>query len=351
MNLQQTLKNISQPSKKWQQKNVLHHKDLLMPEDALQKLLFPIERLGGIFEECPVRILKKRKGIIFAADHGVTDERISAYPQEVTRQMLHTFSLQKGVITVLGKQNTIDITVVDVGVKGEKVKGENIITQKIKHGTENFSKTHAMTKEEVVKALEVGIKMADSLKKQNCDIALVGEMGIGNTTSASAITAVILGLAPQEVTGRGTGISEKIYNHKITIIKNALQKHNPKKDDPVDILEKVGGLEIAAMTGFLLGCAANRIPVLLDGFITGSAALLAHLFSKESISYCFASHVSKEQGHKKILEYLSLKPLLQLELALGEGSGAAVALPLLDSAIAISRNTGTFSEMMVANKR
>jgi nicotinate-nucleotide--dimethylbenzimidazole phosphoribosyltransferase len=348
--LEQTIKKITPLDKKSMQAMQAHHAQLLMPLGALSVPLSYVEQLAGIFTEKTARVLAKKRVVLFAADHGIAAEGVSAYPQEVTRQMLGSFANKWAVITALAKSQHMDVVVLDMGVKGEAIEAPTIRTEKLGEGTKNFLQEDAMSIAQLEKAVGVGIRMARETKAAGYDIALIGEMGIGNTTSASAISAVLLAVPVGGVTGHGTGVGEEAYRKKILLIEKALQNRKPDALDPLGVLQKVGGFEIAAMTGFLLGAAGCKLPVLLDGFITGSAALVASMVCLESKQYWIAGHVSKEQGHKKILEKLSLRPLLDLDLRLGEGSGAAFALPLLEQAIAVSRDTATFTTAQVSNK-
>lgn len=353
------MKNIQPLDKKSIEKIQKHHANLLMPSGALSVVLLYVEQLAGIYAEVPVRTLKRKRVVLFAADHGIAKEGVSAYPQEVTVQMLGSFAQNWAVITALAKNQNLDMTVFDVGVLGEGIVSEKISVQKIAQGTKNFLQENAMSEKELKIAMEIGREVAKETKKRGYDIALIGEMGIGNTTSASAITAALLHLPVQQITGHGTGVSEEIYKRKISIIKQALKargvileraKRPIESHNAYEVLRKVGGFEIAAMTGFLLGAAEQRLPVLLDGFITGAAALAAYSIDPMSKEYWIAGHISKEQGHRKILEKLSLRPILDLDLRLGEASGAAFALPVLEQAIAVSQNTGTFTMAGVSNK-
>lgn len=328
-----------------------HHETLLMPTDALKLLLSYVEKLAGIYKEIPVRILRKKKIIVFAADHGVAEEGVSAYPQDVTRQMLGSFVKSFAVITVLAKHLNADITVVDMGVKGEAIISKKMLNKKIAQGTQNFLYEDAMTSIELKKALETGLQLAKKCKKNGYDIVLLGEMGIGNTTSTSAIVASLLNVPVKSVTGYGTGISKKTYQKKISTLQKALRNRKINKKDPFDILQKVGGFEIAAMVGFLLGAAYFRLPVILDGFIGDAAALVAYHINPLAKDYWIAGQVSQEKGDRNVLKKLSLKPILDLEFRLGEASGAAIAFPILEQAVAISRNTGTFSQAKVSNKK
>ncbi len=344
-------KKIKPIDKKYMDKMRQYHNTLLMPTGALEVLLSYVEKLAGIYKETPVRTLKKKRIIVFAADHGIAEEGVSAYPQEVTKQMLSSFANNLAVITVLAKNQGLDITVVDVGVKGESIKGKNILTKKVSEGTKNFLYENAMSEVEFEKAFEIGINMAKETKTSGYDIALIGEMGIGNTTSSSAVAASLLDLPVSILTGYGTGINEKTYKLKISTIEKALRQRNIKTKDPLEILRKVGGFEIVAISGFLIGSAIYRLPVILDGFIGDVAALAAYCINPFAKDYWFAGQISQEIGDKIILKKLDLKPMLDLDFRLGEASGAALALPILEQAIAISKFTGTFDSAKVSGKR
>lgn len=349
--LDKIIEKIEPLDEKSREKMRVHHADLLMPTGALAVPLSYVEQLAGILGTVRIPKQLKKRVVLFAADHGIAAEGVSAYPQEVTAQMLGSFAQGWAVITALAKRQDMDMVVVDVGVKGEGIVSDKILNKKIGQGTKNFLKEDAMIESELFQALEVGIDMARQTKTKGYDIALIGEMGIGNTTSASAITAALLALPVATVTGRGTGVNDEAYKKKIAVITQALKASNViESPEVLKILKKVGGFEIAAMVGFLLGAAAEKLPVILDGFITGSAALAAYRISPQSKAYWIAGHVSAEGGHRKILEKLSLRPILDLDLRLGEASGAALAIPILEQAITISQDTGTFTIAGVANK-
>lgn len=348
--LERVLSSVKPISKQWVNRAKYHHRQLLMPAGALDGILWVVEQLAGIRQEFPVPHFSKPRMVLFAADHGVAECGVSTYPQEVTAQMLSSFANKWAVSTVLAQYNSMDFRCIDVGVKGSAIKNTNIVNKKIAQGTHNFLNDKAMSFNQAAKALAVGISEANQLKQENNDIAIVGEMGIGNTTAASAITAAILGLEPDQVTGAGTGLKENQVRKKAILIKQALVRHHPDPKDSMSVLISVGGLEIGAMTGFLLGCAANRIPVILDGFITGAAALLAYQLKPQALEYWIAGTSSREPGHRYILQYLKLKPLLDLGLRLGEGSAAALSYPLLNEAVIISSKTATFAQAKVHNK-
>lgn len=296
--------------------------------------------------------IEKKAVLVFAADHGIVDEGISAYPQEVTYQMVYNFLKGGAGINVLARAISADVYVIDMGVK-EKIKTDSpyFIDKKIAYGTRNFLKDKAMDEHSAKLALEKGKEvLIEILKKEDLDIIAVGDMGIGNTTPSSAITALICSHEIEEVTGRGTGIDDRRYKKKIEILKKALDFHKPRKKDPYDILSKVGGLEIAGIAGAILSAAEKRIPVMLDGFITTAAALIAYLINPRVKDYLFASHCSQEPGHIYSLEFLGLKPLFDLNLRLGEGTGACLGIFLVECGLKIMNEMASFEEAGVSKK-
>lgn len=280
--------------------------------------------------------------IVFAADHGVVDEGVSAFPQEVTVQMILNFLTGGAAINVFSRQIGAAFEVVDVGVAGD-IRAEGVVNRKIRYGTGNFCNQDAMTREEVEKALAVGYERAENMIQQGSKCLILGEMGIGNTTASSAILAVLSGQDVHGLVGCGTGIAPEKLSHKKAVIERAIEERNPDKNDPIDVLAKVGGLEIAAMTGAMLAGARHRIPILLDGFICTVAALLAKEICSTSCKYMIAGHRSVEPGHEMALKLLGKKPILDLGLRLGEGSGAAVAFPILQSAALMLKEMATFT--------
>lgn len=286
----------------------------------------------------------------FAADHGVTEEGISAYPKEVTAQMVYNFIRGGAGINVLAAHAGARVVVADLGV-AEKIK--NFKDKKIGFGTKNFAKGPAMTKEEAVRSIESGMEIfldefsrnsgiPSEAGKKGIDIVGIGEMGIGNTASASAISAVITGKAVKELTGRGTGIDDKTHSHKIEVIQKAIEVNRPDSKDGIDVLSKVGGFEIGGLAGVVLAAASKRVPVVIDGFISTAAALIAYVLEPKVKDYLIASHCSVEKGHKVILDYLGLKPILDLSLRLGEGTGAALAMHVIEGGVKILTEMATF---------
>ncbi|TKB89042.1 MAG: nicotinate-nucleotide--dimethylbenzimidazole phosphoribosyltransferase [Nitrospira sp.] len=286
----------------------------------------------------------------FAADHGVTLEGVSAYPREVTPQMVLNFLRGGAGVNVLAKHAGLDVRVVDIGVDYEFGSVPGLIAQKVMMGTNNLAVESAMTRSQAEQAVMIGIELATEAVREGIGLIGTGEMGIGNTTPSAAITAVMTGRPVADVTGRGTGIDESSRRHKIAVIARALDLHRPNPADALDVLAKVGGLEIAGLAGLILGAAATRVPVVLDGFIAGAAALIAVGLQPLCREYLIASHRSVEQGHRVVLDHLSLQPLLDLDLRLGEGTGACLGMDLVCAAIKIYTEMATFDEAGVSDK-
>ena len=294
--------------------------------------------------------LKNKVIFTFAGDHGVTAEGVSAYPKEVTAQMVYNFLNGGAGINVLAKQAGARVVVADLGVCSDLKPNPKLVIKKINYGTKNMASGPAMTKEEAVKAIEAGIDIFENEYKNGIDIVGIGEMGIGNTTSASAITASFTKKPVVDITGKGTGIDEKGLENKIRVIKKAIEANKPDSSNAVDVLSKVGGFEIAGLCGVVLGAAARRIPVVVDGFISASAALVAYHIEPKVKDYLIASHRSVESGHGIILEHIGLKPILDLDLRLGEGTGAALAIPIIEASIKILTQMATFESANVSER-
>lgn len=286
-----------------------------------------------------------RKGVyIFAADHGVTAEGVSAYPSDVTRQMVMNFLAGGAAISVLAKLHNVQLAVIDVGVAGDLGDAIGVLDRKIARGTRNLRREAAMNEIQVVRALAVGAEMADAAIAAGQNIVAIGEMGIGNTTAASAITCALTGVPAGVATGRGTGISSEAYAHKMAIVQASIEKHfgSTVPLSSFEILRCLGGLEIAAMAGMILEAARHQLVIVVDGFISTAAAAIAAAISPASLGYIIAGHQSEEPGHRILLERLDLYPLLTLGMRLGEGTGAVLAMPLIASAVALCMNMATF---------
>lgn len=317
---------------------------LTKPPGSLGRLEEIAVRVAGITRQ--VRPTLPRKTLFtLAADHGIAAEGVSAYPQAVTREMVRNFLRKGAAINVLARHASINLVVADFGVASDVPSDPGLLSLKVNAGTKNFLREPAMSRDEALRSVEQGIELV-----RDADLVGTGEMGIGNTTSASAITSVITGKTPAEVTGRGTGIDEIVLHKKARVIEEAIARHRPKITDGLDVLSKIGGFEIGGMVGVMLGAAAKCIPVVLDGFISGAAALIAATLAPRVKDYLFAAHRSQEKGHTASLTWLGLKPILDLDLRLGEGTGAALAMPIVEAACKILCEMATFEEAGVCGK-
>jgi len=297
--------------------------------------------------------LEFKNKVIFtmAADHGVVEEGISAFPQEVTAQMVYNFLKGGAAINVLARHVGAKVIVVDMGVKERlKVKSERLKVKKIGLGTKNMAKGPAMSREEAIRSIGAGIEVFEEEFKKGIDIVGIGDMGIGNTTSSSAMVAAITDRPVEEVAGRGTGIDDKTLSHKIEVIKRALNINSPVSNDPIDVLCKVGGFEIGGLCGIILASASKNVPITIDGFICGAAALIAYKLEPKVKDYMIASHCSAEMGHKAVLNYIGLSPILDLDLRLGEGTGAALAMGIVEASIKILNEMATFKNASVSGR-
>ncbi len=296
--------------------------------------------------------LERKVVFTFAGDHGVVEEGVSAFPQEVTPQMVYNFTGNGAAINVLARHAGADMVIADLGVAADlHIDDPRFRSCKVNRGTANFTKGPAMTREEAVRAITVGIELfEEEHAKQPIDLVGTGEMGIGNTTPATAILAVVSGEHIEELVGRGTGIDDDGMIRKISAIKRGIEVNEPDKADGLDVLCKVGGFEIAGLAGVILAAARNRVPVLVDGFISTSAALIAQLLNPLTTQYMLAAHLSEERGHGRMLEILGKEPVLNLGLRLGEGTGAALAMTVVEAAVKIIREMATFESAGVSNK-
>jgi len=322
---------------------------LTKPQGSLGKLEETARRIAGItgtLSPC----LAKKVIITAAADHGVTAENISAFPGAVTPQMVYNFLNGGAGINVLARQTGAEVVVVDAGVAADFNGAPGLVNRKIGYGTKNIARGPAMTAEEAIRSLEAGIGIALEQIEKGAGILGTGEMGIGNTTASSAIVAAITGADVAAVTGRGTGIDDGMLAHKIEVIAKALAVNAPKPDDGIDTLRKVGGFEIGMLAGVFLAGASRRVPVVIDGFISGAAALIANTIEPKSKEFMVASHCSVERGHRVTLDFLALKPLLELDLRLGEGTGAALAFWLIESSMKLLNEMATFKNAGVSEK-
>jgi nicotinate-nucleotide--dimethylbenzimidazole phosphoribosyltransferase len=321
---------------------------LTKPAGSLGRLEALAIQLAGITGQEQPKLTEKAV-IVMAGDHGVTAEGVSAYPAEVTPQMVYNFLRGGAAINALAAVVGARVVVVDIGV-ASPLNHRDLLARKVARGTASMAHGPAMTHGQAEDAIAVGIDVVDSLAREGVQMVATGEMGIGNTTAASALTAVFTGAPIAEVTGRGTGIDDAQLAHKVAVIERALAVNAPNADDPLDALARVGGLEIAGLVGVILGAAARRIPIVLDGFIAGSAALIAVTQHPPVRDYLIAGHVSIERGHRVLLDALDLRPLLDLDLRLGEGTGAVLAMGIIDGALAAHNQMATFAEAGVSER-
>ena len=320
---------------------------LTKPAGSLGRLEELSVRIAGIQGKAKPQI-KDKAMITMAGDHGVVDEKVGNWPREVTAQMVENFLRGGAGINVLARQAGARIVFVDMGVASDLKPDPQLIVKKVDYGTKNMCLGPAMTGEQAVKAVEAGIEVVNSEAKKGLDIVGTGDMGIGNTTASSAIFAALSGKTAVEVTGRGTGLSDEQLAHKIDVIQRALAVNKPNRSQPLQVLAKVGGFEIGGLSGVMLGAAARRIPVVIDGFISGAAALIAVALAPQLKDYLIAAHVSAEAGHAAMLQYLDLKPLLSLDMRLGEGTGAALGIFLAEAAVRTLNEMATFAEAGVS---
>ncbi|MFZ3086342.1 MAG: nicotinate-nucleotide--dimethylbenzimidazole phosphoribosyltransferase [Candidatus Hydromicrobium sp.] len=347
--LQETIAKIKKPDLGLMKQVQARLDSLTKPRGSLGRLEELAKQIVSITANLSHRIEKKAI-IIMTADHGVVEEGISAYPREVTPQMVYNFLNGGAAINVLARHIGAEVLIVDVGVAADFQEHQSLMLKKIGYGTKNMVKGPAMTDEQAVKSLEVGIEAAEKLIKKSYDIIATGDMGIGNTTASSAIAAVICRTDVESVTGYGTGIDDRCLENKINVIKKAISVNKPDAADGIDVLSKVGGFEIGGIAGIILGCASGRTPVVIDGFISGAGALIAAAISPDSTNYMIASHCSAEKGHRIVLDRLGLKPLFDFDMRLGEGTGAAIGINIVEASVKILSEMATFSQAGVSEK-
>lgn len=322
---------------------------LTMPHWALGRLMDLAEDLAGMTRSMRPPVARKTV-VVMAGDHGVTASGVSAYPPEVTPQMVHNFVNGGAGISALARLAGARVVVVDMGVRGDLtslVQSGKIVSKRIAEGTANLAVGPAMSREQAIRSVEAGIEVAHDLA-DTTDLFATGDMGIGNTTPSSAIVSALTGVAVDVVTGRGTGVDEAGWRRKVAVIEEALRINRPDPADALDVLAKVGGFEIGGIAGLILGAAELKKPVLIDGFISTAGALIAQALSPVSTQYMIAAHRSVEQGHLIALERLGKKPLLDLGLRLGEGTGAALAMHHVEAAVRILTEVATFAEAAVS---
>ena len=324
--------------------------NLTKPQGSLGKLEDFARRIVGISGTLSPTIERK---VIFvmAGDHGVAEEGVSAYPQEVTFQMVYNFIRGGAAVNVLAKHIGAEILVVDMGVAKEFPPEKGLIVKKIAYGTKNIAKGPAMSKEEAERAIIAGIEVfEDRLSRKGIDILGIGEMGIANTTPSSAIVACLTKSKVEEVTDRGTGIDENQLKNKISVIKQVIEANHPDPEDGLDVLSKIGGFEIGGLVGCILAAASHRVPIVIDGFISCASALIAIKLAPLTRDYIFASHNSVEKGHKIALKYIGKVPMFDLGMRLGEGTGAALGISFIEAGVKTLTQMATFTDAGVDNK-
>lgn len=333
----------------------LHKDSILRATDRMNSLAKPLKSLGKL-EEIAIKLsgitgeikndINKKIVIIMCSDNGVVEEGVASAPQSVT--LAQTINFTKGLtgVAVLAKANNTDLMVIDVGINCD-FNHPKVINKKIRKSTNNIAKGQAMSYEEAIKAILVGIEAVKKAKEEGYEILGVGEMGIGNTSTSSAVLSVLTGAKVEDVVGRGGGVTDEAFLRKINVIKKAIKINAPLKEDPIDVVSKVGGFDIAAMVGVFIGAAYYKIPVVIDGFISVVASLIAFRLNNKTRDYMFTSHDSREIGFKVAMKELELSPILNLDMALGEGSGCPLAFSIIDSACAVMNNMATFEEAKI----
>jgi nicotinate-nucleotide--dimethylbenzimidazole phosphoribosyltransferase len=349
--IERTIAGIRGIDARFQQKAQQHLDSLTKPLGSLGQLESVAAQYVAWREEEVPKITGKAV-YVFAGDHGITDEGVSAYPREVTSQMVRNFLQGGAAINVLARQTNSDIVVVDVGVDADFHGAADLRHCKVRRGTRNFAREAAMTETELIAALKIGIDLAEEAASKGRSLIALGEMGIGNTSAATAITAALTGKSVSELTGRGTGLDEPRCARKAQIIDKALRLHfgdfTKTRPDPLEILRCVGGLEIASITGAVLGAAANRVAVVIDGFICTAGAAIACALAPNARFGVIAGHLSQEPGHRALLETMGVKPVLQLDMRLGEGTGAVLTFPLIEAALRLYNEMATFGSAGVS---
>ncbi len=348
--LKQTLESIRPADRSLAPALQAHLDDLTKPQGSLGRLEEIAMRYGlatGATRPGPA----KCRIYCFAADHGVADEGVSAFPKEVTPQMVFNMLSGGAAVNVFSRHVGAELKIVDMGVDTEFADAPGLLRHKVARGTANLAQGPAMTLAQATQALETGIALAAQAAGDGVTLLGTGEMGIANTTPATALFAAFLGLAPADITGRGTGVDDTRLKHKIAVIEKGLAVNRVALTDPLATLAALGGFEIAGITGLVLGAAARKIPVVVDGFISTAGALAAIKLTPAAADYLFFSHLSEEAGHRVIMKTLGIKPILDLGMRLGEGTGAALAMTLINAALKMSTEMATFSSAQVSGKK
>lgn len=348
--LPQVLKQIKPLNREAMEAAQARQNELTKPQGSLGRLEELSIQIAGIRGKI-IPGFEHKAIVTMAADHGAVEEGVTLYPQEVTKQMVFNFLNGGAGINVLARFIGARVIVVDMGVVGGFEPYPNLICKMIDFGTRNMAKGPAMTRQQALDAIESGIEVVEAEISKGLDIVGTGDMGLGNTTASSAICAAITGESAEKVTGRGEGLGDEQLAHKVKVVQKALDVNKPNHRDPMDVLSKVGGFEIGGLAGVMLGAAAHRIPVVIDGFISGAAALIATELAPGLKDYLIAAHLSAESGHRLLLEYLGLSPLVSLEMRLGEGTGAALGIMIVEAAVKTLSEMATFAEAGVSKEK
>ena len=347
--LQDTIQKIKKPDYSLAQEAQKRLDNLTKPQGSLGRLEEIAKQM--IVVTGNLRPPLKNKVIFtMAADHGVVTEGVSAFPKEVTPQMVYNFIRGGAAINVLARHVGAKVIIVDMGVAVDLDKYPGLIIKKVGYGTRNMTEGPAMSKEEAVASIEAGIEVFEAEYGKGIDIIGIGDMGIGNTTPSTAIASILTGKSVEEIAGRGTGLDDAGLSKKIGVIKKALKVNVLQPDDGLDVLAKVGGFEIGGLVGVILAAAARKVPVVIDGFISTAAALIAYTLKPDVKEYMVAAHCSQEKGHRLMLAYLELKPLLDLNMRLGEGTGAALGMSIIEASIKILTEMATFQSAGVSER-
>ena len=340
---------IPAPDEAWRERAWARLDSLTKPPRSLGLLEEVAQRIA-VLQRTERPSVPRKAIVLMAGDHGVTAQGVSPYPSEVTTQMVANFSMGGAAINQLAKHAGATVRVVDVGVANELLVTDGIVQRRIADGTADMSLGAAMTRDQALAAIRVGIEQVVELAHEGLDLVGTGEMGIGNSTAAAAITSVLTGVDAADVVGPGTGLDPEGVRHKTEVIRRAIAVNAPDATDALDVLTKVGGLEIAGLAGVVIGAASLGIPVVSDGYISGAATLVALGLAPAARPWVFASHRSSEPGHRVVLRALGLRPVLDLEMRLGEGTGAALAMEIMDAACAVMSGMSTFGEAGVSER-
>lgn len=353
MNLKKVIERIDKSDKISMNEAIRRWDSIAKPLKSLGLLEEAIIKIAGITKSSKVSLDKKAL-IIMCADNGVVEEGITQTGMEVTASVTENFTNEKATVSIMSKSIGVDVFPVDIGIyrdmdyslgEDDEIVSFRILNRKIAYGTDNMLKGPAMSRENAMKAIETGVNLVCNMKDCGYNIIATGEMGIGNTTTSSAIASVLLNKPVEEVTGKGAGLTLKGLERKINVIKQSIKLNSPNLNDPIDVLSKVGGYDIAGLVGVFIGGALYNIPIVIDGFISAVAALVASRIEPKTIEYMLPSHVSKEPAGKMILDALDLKPLITCEMCLGEGSGAVALLPILDMACNVYNKMSSFNDI------